>query len=245
MLYTDALLETRARLQELSADFWLDNELYRAINEGIMRFSLEEKWPWYFTAKTAVAHAANTATLGLEAGVSFERVFNLGMSFSGDTRMRQPHRVHPAEGFELRAKYGTAASEPLAYYITTEATASGVYTATVRFVPVVNRASTIEYTYLRRPTVVAAPTNQHLDVPEEWAMGVCAYAAGHAFLKELNFSQKADEQFALYQKTVSDAKREMRKISPDSGLVWGRQQPQYGWTDPSDELLYSVPDTLG
>ncbi len=114
------------------------------------------------------------------------------------------------------------------------------------FVPVMNRAATIEYQYIRDPVLATGSYgSSHLDIPNEYAMGVCAYAAGHAYLKELNFSRKADEQFALYQKAVQDAKRESRKVTPDSGLVWGRQEPQYGWSDAAAELQYSIPDLLG
>jgi hypothetical protein len=348
MLYTDALLEVRARLGELAADFWLDDELYRAINEGVTRFSQEEKWPYLYTVTDSIPLPANQATLALQPGVAYERHFNMLLSFSGDNRPRKPRRVHPSEGYNLRLNYTTAASEPLAYYISNQlrtgqdevqsvantgsttgnftltydgqttgniargATAAtiatalkalsnigdsdvvvwggplgtdtvyvrfvnnlgatdltlmtlggtttsmtvaqvsaggapdGTYTPVVRFVPVVNRASTIEYQYIRDPVQETTSfSGKQLDVPAEYAMGVCAYATGHAFLKELNFSKKADEQFALYQKAVGDAKRESRKVTPDSGLVWGRSEPQYGWVDPADELLYSIPSTLG
>lgn len=352
MRYSTAILEVRARLQELTADFWLDDELLRAINEGINRFALEEKWPYLYTVATNQALAADEETLELQPGVSYERHFNMLLTFSGDTRPRKPRRVHPSEGYDLRMNYHTSASEPLAYYIqnqlrsgqdevqsirntgsttgtftltydgqttgtiargasattvydalvalsnvgpsdvevwggplgtdyiyvrftrnlgstdqplmtlggtTTSMTVAevtaggapdGTYTAVVRFVPVLSRAATIEYQYIRDPVLytglVADLTNSdHLDIPEEYAMGVCAYATGHAFLKELNFSRKADEQFALYQKAVSDAKREARKVTPDSGLVWGRQEPQYGWSDSAAELQYSIPDLLG
>ena len=347
MLYTTALLEVRARLQELTADFWLDNELYRAINEGVTRFAQEEKWPYLYTVADGLSLAASEDTMQLQPGVAYSRHFNLIVTFSGDDRPRKPKRVHPSEGYNLRSNYYTASSEPLAYYIANQlrtgqdeiqslvnagvttgnftltydgqttasisrgasaadieaalialsnigeadvdcwggalgtdtvyvrfqnnlggadvsamtlggtttsmtiatvnagGTGAGEYTPVVRFVPAMNRAATVEYQYIRDPVLVTSPTTESLDIPDEYAMGVCAYAAGHAFLKELNFSKKADEQFALYQKAVSDAKRESRKVTPDSGLVWGRTEPQYGWTEPDAELQYSVPDVLG
>ena len=349
MLYTTALLEVRARLQELVADFWLDNELYRAINEGVTRFCQEEKWPFLYTLAENIDLAAEDDTLELQPGVSYERHFNMLLTFSGDTRPRQPRRVHPSEGYRLRLGYHTPASEPLAYYISSQlnggndevqsitnagstvgtftltfdgqttgtiargataavietalkalsnigaadvdvwggplgsavvyvrfvgllgaadvpamtlggtttsltvatttagGAASGIYTAVVKFVPALTRAATVEYQYIRDPIQPAsgAESGVYLDIPDEYAMGVCAYAAGHAFLKELNYSGKGDEQFTLYQKAVMDAKRESRKITPDSGLIWGKAEPQYGWVDPAAELLYSIPDLLG
>ncbi len=350
MLYTDALLEVRARLQELVADFWTDAELYRAINEGLLRFAQEEKWPYLYTVSSGIALAADQPTLELEPGVAWERHFNMLLTFSGDVRPRAPRRVHPSEGYGLRLGYSNSVgqSEPLAYYIehtrrmhndtvqslsnigdpagnftltysaqttgnisrgataaTIEAAlvalsniapgdvevsggplgqdtvyirfngalsaqaisaltlagtttsmaiavtqtggaSGGTFVPVVRFVPTINRAATIEYQYIRDPLLVTSSyTGLSLDIPEEYAMGICAYAAGHAFLKELNFSAKAEEQFALYQKVVQDAKREARKVTPDSGLIWGGQQPQWGWQDPAGELAYSVPPILG
>ncbi len=351
MQYTDALLEVRSRLQELTPNFWLDNELYRAINEGVTRFAMEEKWPYLYTVRTGIVLPADQETLELESGVAYTRHFNMLLGFDGDNRLRKPRRIHPSEGYDLRLRYTTNASEPLAYYLysaratgqlvptalvanwedgvevvwtltssngVTSRTVSqndldtelefewnefatyyggsvvgidgvpyivytsvadvgvdpetntddwaplvdgvefiaafdsavgfgGEYTPAIRFVPAMNREATIEYQYIRNPELapVGDEGTYSLDVPDEYTMGVCAYAAGHAFLKELSYSQKADEQFALYQKAVQDAKREARKVTPDSGLVWGREEPQYGWTSPDAELLYSIPDTLG
>ena len=347
MLYTDALLETRARLQELVADFWLDNELYRAINEGVNRFAQEEKWPYLYTVSSGIPLAASTETLDLQDGVSYERHFNLMLTFEGDQRPRIPSRVHPAEGARLRRSYYTDSGEPLAYYIYTQAriganevqsitntgsaagtfgidfdgedtavfsrgstaaqvqaqlitlsniaaadvycyggplgsapvyvvfqrnlgsanvpamtlnadstnmsvatvttggSLSGQYVSAIRFVPAMTRDCTIEYQYIRDPVTTSSPTTEHLDVPDEYAMGVVAYATGHAFLKELQFSQKAEEQFALYAKAVGDAKRESRKITPDRGLTWGRNEPEYGYLDDDTLLALQVPPILG
>jgi hypothetical protein len=347
MLYTDALLEVRARLQELAADFWLDNELYRAINEGVNRFAQEEKWPYLYTVASGIPLVASTEELELQDGVGYERHFNLMLFFEGDNRPRMPRRVHPAEGSKLRMSYYTDAGEPLAYYlysqadsgtnevqsitntgatsgtfgitfdgqstavfsrgstamqiqvqlitlsnigaadvyawggplgtapvyvrfqrdlggadvpamtlnavstdmsvatITTGGTPSGQFVTTVRLVPALTRNCTIEYQYIRDPITTSSPTIQHLDVPEEYAMGVVAYATGHAFLKELQFSQKAEEQFALYAKIVGDAKRESRKITPDRGLTWGRNEPEYGYMDDDTLLAIQTPPILG
>lgn len=347
MLYTDALLEVRARLQELSPDFWLDNELYRAINEGVNRFAQEEKWPYLYTVSSGIPLAASTETLDLQEGVSYERHFNLMLLFEGDNRPRLPQRVHPAEGYKLRRSYYTDAGEPLAYYIysqqrvgsdevqsitntgstagtfsitfdtqntglfsrgstaaqiqvqliglsnvgpadvfcyggplgtgpvyvrfqrglgganvpamtlggtTTDMTVATVtvggapvsqYVSTVRFVPAMTRACTLEYQYIRDPITTTSPSTEHLDVPDEYAMGICAYATGHAFLKELQFSQKAEEQFALYAKSVGDAKRESRKVTPDQSLAWGKNAPEYGYVDDVTLMDLIVPPQLG
>lgn len=248
MLRSTAVEEVRARLQELVADFWTANEVDRALDEGVTRFAQEELWHYLWTNKTSVALTANTATLTLEPGVSFERSFNLLVAFSGDDRPRRPMRVGPAEGYELRQRFYTASSEPIAYYMVSQgasggATGSGAYIPTIRFVPAMNRAATIEYQYIRDPYVATA--TQHLDVPDEYAMGPVAWATGHLFLKELQFSQKADEQFALYRKVVDDARKNLRKLQPDTNLAWGRNQPEYGQVSAEDWVEMVTPPLLG
>lgn len=121
MLYTDAVTEIRARLQELSADFWTTDEILRALNEGVNRFAQEEKWPYLYTVRTGVTLPASTTSLELETSVSFERHFNLLLVFPGDDRPRSPARVSPAEGYRLRLIYYIDTSEPLAYYVASQA----------------------------------------------------------------------------------------------------------------------------
>lgn len=250
MLYTDALAETRARLQELTADFWTDDELYRAINEGVNRFVQEEKWPYLFTIDASKTLSAGATSLVIESGVAFERQFNILMLFDGDLRPRAPRRVSPAEGHMLRLTYYNTYSEPLAYYIASQTgtgvagAVTGSYLPTIRFVPALTRDADIEIMYIRDPVIVTSSfSTKHLDIPDEYAMAAVAYATGHAFLKELNFSQKADEQFALYRKIVDDAKRESRKLVPDMNVfAWGKTQPEYGPNPGTDsEWAWNTP----
>lgn len=237
MNLTNATLEVRARLQELSANFWTADEVMRAINEGVNRFAQEEKWPYLYTASTAVLLAGDS-DLPLTAAVAFERHFSLLMTLTGDARPRSPRRVDPAEGFELRQVYWTDAPEPIAYFLYSTARASGVYTTTVRFVPSLTRDADVDFQYIRNPVEVSSGSD-YLDLPNQYAMGAVAYATGHLFLKELRYSQKADEQFALYRKSVEDAKRELRKMNSDSVVAWGRNEPELRVTD--NDAAYPYP----
>lgn len=121
MLCSTAIEDVRARLQELVPDFWTAAEVLRAINEGVNRFSQEEKWPWLYTIRSGVTLPASTATLELETGVAYERHFSLLMTFSGEDRPRMPRRIHPVELNELRKRFYTEASEPMTYAIAAEA----------------------------------------------------------------------------------------------------------------------------
>jgi hypothetical protein len=467
MLLGTAKEEVRARLQELSADFWTADEVLRAINEGVNRFAQEEKWPYLFTIGSATLVAEEDG-FTLTPGVSYERHFNLllfiaatsetvvneiqqiditeddpgtglfnilidgvvttvnmsttsgestiqgalddvfgpdeflvtgdlfptpnsvtieyigsraGSDFpplelvpfvAGDTdfmsvstlddggtvastdrepRPRQPKRVSPTEGYRLRLRYYTPQSEPLAYYLASQAPSAdnevqsitrttgtdsgtfkivfdghtttaipraatatevgtalkalsnigaadvkcfggplhtapitihfqgalagidlpeitlsaagggnvgnmsvdtlndggggtGSFVASVQFVPTLSRNCDIEFQYIRDPAE-AVDDGDPLDVPDEYAMGVCAYATGHLYLKELTNSQKADEQFALYRKVVDDARRQLRALNSDQGFGWGRNQPEYG-AMPEDAWVQMVtPELLG
>lgn len=225
MLTTTAITEIRARLQELTADFWTSTEVLNAINEGLRRFSSQEKWEWLFTEVTNVSVTASQDTIDLVAGVSAARHFNLGLTFAGDSMVYIPRRVSAAEGFRLRQRYVSDSAYPTAFYITKATTTTGVTTTTIRLVPVLTRAATAIYQYIRDPAV-ATGAAEHMDIPDEYAMAVVAYATGTLWLKELRDSRKADEQFALFWQIVDDAKRESRKLSVDSGVAWGSNQPQ-------------------
>lgn len=247
MLTGTAVEEIRARLGELSPDFWTAAEVLRALNEGVSRFSAQERWPWLFTEVTNVALGSGTATLDLQEGVSLARHFNLLVSFSGDPRPRAVRRVSAVEGHRLRLTEYTDRSEPMAFYLVSEADADndGQFITKLRFVPAMNRASTIAYQYIRDPDSVSADADA-LDVPEEYAMGPIAYATGLLWLKELRDSRKADEQFTLFATVVDDAKRELRKLTPDSGFAWGRNEPEpYAPTSESDEVYRHFTGPLG
>ena len=239
-----ARAEVRARLQELNADFWTDAEVDRAINEGVNRFAQEEKWPYLYSVSTTKVLTAGANQLALETGVDFSRHFNLLFTLTGDTRPRAPRRVSPAEGYKLRLTFYTDSQEPMVYYLASVANSNGVYTPTVFFVPSLSRAANIEYQYIRTPVPVVNSTD-YLDIPGAYAMGALAYATGHLFLKELNFSQKSEEQFALYRKSVDDAKKEFKKLTMDSGLAWGRNEPEWGFYEDDVYTQLVTPPTLG
>jgi hypothetical protein len=111
-----AVEEIRARLGELSPDFWTAAEVLRALNSACTRFAMAEKWEWLYTTGSDTLVAGDT-TLSLQPGVSGTRHFMLQGLFSGDNRPRALQRVTAAEGFQLRTRYYTAASDPMAYFL--------------------------------------------------------------------------------------------------------------------------------
>lgn len=344
MLASNAIEEIRARIGELSADYWTSPEVYRALNEGAVRFAAQERWPWLYTRVTNGSLAASTEDFELPTTVDASRFFHIQVFFSGDARPRTPRRVTPAEGIMLANSYYTDSGEPVAYYLaagrqgladiqtlefndiaaadtftlthnslatavvtysadmTTDITAAlegiasfepgdfsvsktdlntyvvtfdaalgavspltitnpvgftptgvtntqdgsgaGGYTYTVSFVPAMSRAATLKYTYIRTPAVVTQGTDV-LDVPEQYAMGVVAYATGLLWLKELQDSRKADEQFGLFAQVVDDAKREHRRLGSDEGFSWGRNEPEGGYVSASDEVYRHFSGPLG
>lgn len=343
MLASTAIEEVRARLGELTADFWTGNEVYRALNEGLKRFAAQEQWPWLFTRVTNGSLAASTEDFVLPSTVDFSRFFHVQCYFSGDSRPRMPRRVTPSEGIRLGMQYYTDTQEPVAYYISAGArgladiqtlefndiaaadtfklthnslaTATVTYSAdmtaditsalegiasfepgdfsvsqtdtntyvvtfdaalgpvsaltitnasgftptgvtntqdgtpgdflyTLTFVPASTTAMTLKYTYVRTPATASTGTDV-LDIPEQYAMGPVAYATGLLWLKELQDSKKADEQFGLFAQVVDDAKRESRRLGSDEGFAWGRNEPEGGLVTASDEVYRHFSGPLG
>lgn len=227
MITTTAILEVRARLQELTADFWTDSEVLRALNEGVKRFAAEERWPWLQTVVTNGALTTPWTDFVLPENYDPTRLLNVAVYFSGDERPRRVQRVSPAEGFERLQRDYQGRSEPVAYYVAsaTDADFDGQYIHTLTFVPKLNRNATIKYIYFRVPGILA--TTELLDIPEEYAMGAVAYATGLLWTKELQDSRKAEEQFGLYAQVVDSAKKNYRKLPQDSQFTWGGEGPSH------------------
>jgi hypothetical protein len=246
MLVSTATEEVRARIGELTADFWTSNEVYRALNEGLKRFSAQERWPWLFTRVTNGSLSASTEDFALPENVDFSRFFHLQVYFSGDSRPYMPRRVTPAEAYRLMQSYYTDTAYPVAYFISAAADSDldGQVIYTITFVPAMTRAATLKYTYLRTPAIVDS-SDDLLDIPEQYAMGVVAYATGLLWLKELQDGRKAEEQFALYQSVVDDAKRESRRLGSDEDFSWGKSEPEYGWVDDGDYTYRHFSGALG
>jgi hypothetical protein len=111
--------------------------------------------------------------------------------------------------------------------------ASGLYAATLRFVPALTRDMQLEYIYLRTPRTLISGTDV-IDIPEEYVDAVIAHATARLWLKELRDSAKADEQFGLYYAVLDDAKRDQRKLIGDENFAWGKNQPQTGMQTEAD-----------
>jgi hypothetical protein len=227
VLTTTALLEIRSRLQELTANFWLDAELLRYLNEGQKRFASEERWPWLQTVVTNGSLTTPWTDFALPENFDPTSALNLAVYFSGDSRPRRVERVTPAEGFERLTRDYLARSEPDSYFVASavDADSDGEYIYTVTFVPALNRNATIKYLYHRIPAVLTNGGGEALDCPEEFAMGPVAYATGLAWSKELQDSRKAEEQFGLYAQIVDAAKRKLKKFPQDSQASWGSAGP--------------------
>lgn len=242
MIGTTAVAEIRARLQELVADFWTSTEVLNALNEGVKRFSAEEKWPWLQTVVTNGSLTTPWTDFVLAENVDINHTINMAVYFSGEDRPRRLKRVLPSEGFERLQRDYLGRSEPDAYFVAsaTDADSDGQYIYTVTLVPKLNRNATIKYLYTRVPAIMAGST-ESMDVPEEYAMGPIAYATGLLWLKELQDSRKSDEQFGLYAQVVDSAKKNLRKLAQDSQFAWGGERLDVN-QDPDYTLTYrSIP----
>ena len=244
----DILTEVRDIVGEVTADFWTDVELVRYINEAARRFNGERTWPWLITEGTA-SLAADDPDLELGEGVDFSKNINLSLTPEGETRMYQPVRVTPVKGFQLRTMYSSnwTSTWPRWFYVTSvvDGSAEGLFTTTIKFIPTPTGTMEIEYQYFRVVDDMTAASDIP-DLPVEYHKALVHYAAGTAWLKELNGGPKAKEQFDLYSLVVEQAQREFFAEPNDTPLVMGKDEPQYSLRfPPGDPWLMRMPETLG
>jgi hypothetical protein len=242
------LTEVRDIVGEESADFWTDAELVRYINEGQRRFNGEMTWPWLVTEASGTL-ASGVNEYELPEGIDLNKAVNLLMNLEGETLTFAPVRVTAMKGFQLRRVYGSAtASRPLYFYTTSvvDGSAEGLFTTTLRFVPTPTGTVEMEYQYYRVVDDMTAGSDIP-DLPVEYHKALVHYAAGTAWLKELNGGPKAKEQFELYQKVLAQATQEFFSDPTDQPLVMGQDHPQYGRFDfaPGNDWDVRLPETLG
>jgi hypothetical protein len=237
--------ETRERIGETTeADFFTDAEVTRAINEALRRFSNEERWPWLFTEFSGTT-TQDDADFDLPSNIAINRTFGLHIPDSGSLAGGQMlERVTPMEGFRLKVAYSDHTGVPRFYYIShTGLLADGAppVTYTARLVPTPDEAYDVEGLYMAVPDLLSGDGDEPM-LPEEYQAALPAYAAGVLFLKELQISQKASEQFALYQSILMNAVKETKQFNADETVAWGRSKPALRM--PFD-VLSRISPTLG
>jgi len=214
--------DVRERIGEDSADFFSDAEVIRAINLAQTTFTAEEPWPWLYTEwQTTIAEDQDT--LELLDNVSIHRTFNLSLMGGTLSRGRMLERVSPDEGFRIRHEYEALSQAPQYYYLTSATVDADAVVYVVKLVPTPDTAYDIEALYLRVPLDLALDADTP-DMPNEFAPALPAWAAGHLFLKEMEISQKAQEQFQLYYGVLAQAKKAL-EVQVDENVAWSRNVP--------------------
>lgn len=229
MNLTTLRTEVRERVGELSADFYTDAEVDRAINEAQQRFASEERWPWLYTEWTSTLDGGDDS-LTLPSNVSLNRVFNVSLSGGSLARPALIERLEPKSGFRARFMYDGYSGVPIYYYIHSSNQNddnSPPVTYTARFIPTPDVDYDVEAQYLFTPLDLAA-ANDEPSCPEEYQEALVAWAAGKLYLKELAISQKAKEQFAIYGKVLDQAREDTLALTQDEEVAWGRRAPVHG-----------------
>jgi hypothetical protein len=241
-----ARLEVRERIGELAADedFFSDEEVDRAINEAVRRFSAEERWPWLLTEGTG-SLSADDDEMELPDGVSVNRFLVLYANRDADGTPIPLERVSPTHGMRLRHNFLRRDGHPRWYYVTSATVEIGDVRYIVRFVPAADDSFELGYLYYRVPDALSSGSDD-IDVPEEYVDAVPAWAAGKLFLKEFAISQKASEQFAVYAGILEQARAEVQSAGPDEVLAWGREHPgELRVMGEHDYVMGRVPGSLG
>ena len=248
---TDLRLETRERLGELTADFWTDVEVDRAINEALNRFCMEEKWPFLLTDYSNTLAAATTE-LDLPDDVSLNRMFNLAVSGGSLSYGRMLERLSSADGFRQQFNAQALTGPPRWYYIIrSSAIVVGapptVYT--VKFIPTPDVDYDLSGQYMAVPTMLSGAQDEPV-IPTEYQEAIPARAAGKLFLKEnmAAISQKASEQFQLYFQVLAQARKDFKEFDLDETVAWGRSHPhgrRPGRGLMTNDPWNRIPPTLG
>jgi hypothetical protein len=221
--------EVRDIIGELVADFWTDAELNRYLNEAQYRFLNEERWPWLVTEGSNTLNGEDPDLI-LEEGIAATRHINITLLGQGSARTYQPRRVTPAEGFRLANSFSASTTSTYPEFFYTTAVSSpdddGVFVWVVRFIPTPTSDLDVTYQYYRSSLEMTADSSPEL--PVEYHKALVHYAAGTAWLKELNGEHKASEQFSLYAGIVEQARGEWLVQPDDDPLVMG--------SDPNNSL---------
>jgi hypothetical protein len=243
---TTARLEVRERIGELTADFWTDVEVDRAINEGLRQFSSADRWPWLIT-EGADTIAAGDNELTVPESVDSNSIFNMSLVSDQVSAPRMAERVGAPAGFRLAHVYWTTTGFPRYYYITRtqDAGVTDNIQYIMKFVPTTDVDYEVSYQYFRVP-VDLANAGDIPDCPIQYQDAIPAYAAFKLWLKEQAVSQKAQEQYGLYQSILRNAKDD-NKAGIDEIVAWGREHPGEGryWLTERDEVFGRIPPTLG
>jgi len=233
--------EVRERLGETSAyDFWPQEFIDRALNQAVRKFCAEERWPFLQAIQANVPVAAGDPAVELIDDLDLNRHMVLSLLPDGSTNDGQlvfPRRVSPETGFKMRRRYNSR-GEPQFFYVAyaTTNTYGGSPTPAaqalvLRLVPTPLVAYDAEYVYFQ------APTGEYTDgdeppVPEQYIEAVIAWATAMCWLKELNGSGKAQEQFNIYNAVLTGAQRDLKSFGNDEIVAWGAAEPEY----PSDRF---------
>lgn len=228
MNLSELIDEVRERLGETTeADFFTDDEITRALNEGLRRFSNEERWPWLYTDFETTC-TVDDPEMDLPANVAINRVFGLNIVDTSTVPGGQMlERVQPMEGLRLRHAHRETTGVPRFYYISRtnlSADSEPPVTYTAKLIPTPDDDYDVTGIYLMVPPLLDGPEDEPA-LPEEYQAALPAYAAGALFLKELEISQKASEQFSLYNAILANAVKETKQFDADEVVAWGRRKP--------------------
>lgn len=241
----DMRQEVRERLHELDPRFWTDSEINRALNEANVRFGAEERWPWLLSEGTATL-VADDDEITFPSNVAVNRVTGIGIEGESLGWPEELERIRPDEGFKMRRRWSNTTGRPR-YYYTARATRNvddeDIVTYVMKVVPAADGDYDIEYQYAAQPTSMDADTDSP-DCPLEYHDAIVSWATGKLFLKEIELSKKAEEQFGVYMKVVDQARKEVANPSTDQTVAWGRSHPgEYYLRDES--IWRRLPPTLG
>jgi hypothetical protein len=142
--------------------------------------------------------------------------------------------------------YTQPTTYPAWYYVASVTSDTGVVDTVLRFIPAPVSDLDVDYQFFRTPDDMVDDIDIP-DLPVTYHQALVHYAAGTAWLKELNGRGKAEEQYQSYAGIVEQARGEWMTQADDDPIVMGQDEPQYdrGVWSTADPLYLRMPSTLG
>lgn len=220
--------DVRDRLSEREENFWSDTHIKAALNEGQNRFCHAEEWYWLISKQPNINVPQGSSEVELIDGVDISRHFALTLRpVTGTQRLILPRRTTPYNGLRL-LQQNSGTGEPRWWYVTRTVYNSyedGTVEAAniITLVPSADQSYVAEYLFFRQPDTLVNDLDKSI-VPEQYQGAIVAWATAQMWLKELNASAKAQEQFNIYNTILEQAKDKQQQVASDEVISWGSDE---------------------
>lgn len=216
-------------------NFWKNDFIERQLQEGNRRFNREKRWPWLIRIQEDIPVAPGQTEIELIDDVDLSRHMLLYLTKDSNPDLAFPvKKISPYRGLYMKNANRNAAV-PKYYYVTRgliNTTGAGedieyAMALRIRLLPVAKEAMTGEFSFFKNPEIMTQLMEP--EMPEVYHEAIVAWATAQCFLKEISgATNKAQEQFNLYNMILQQAVIDYSEPANDQLVIWGGEEPEYG-----------------